>query len=133
MSFSGIKTAFLHLVRHREQEEQGSTQRDLDHLCAVLERCIIDLLLDKLRQAALQVGVQHVALSGGVSANSSLRTRTVALAEREGWTAHLLPPVYCTDNAAMIAMAGHYSLLAGRHAPLDVVPIARSTTGRADH
>ena len=73
-----------------------------------------------------QYGLSHAGISGGVSANSLLRERFAELAAREGWQAHVPPPAYCTDNAAMIAMAGHFLLEHGMIAGPAVVPLART-------
>ena len=78
-----------------------------------------------MKRTASETGVQHIAMSGGVSANSALRTQFFALADREGWTAHVPPLAYCTDNGAMIAMAGLFLLEARRTAALDAVPHTR--------
>lgn len=125
MSFSGIKTAFHNLVRQGEAREPGFARDELHHLCAALQRSIVDILLRKLQKAGRTLGVPRIGLSGGVSANSALREHSRALADREGWQLYLPPFVYCTDNAAMIAMAGHFLHLEGRHAALDAVPVAR--------
>ena len=125
MSFSGIKTAFRNLVVNGEAREPGFVQRELPHLCASLQGHIVDVLLCKLHKAARTQGVTRISIAGGVSANSALRLGVQQLAEREGWE-HFIPPfAYCTDNAAMIAMAGHHLFLAGRHAGLNTVPVAR--------
>lgn len=125
MSFSGVKTAFNNLVRNGEAREPGFAERELPHLCAALQRNILDILLRKTQKAGRTLGIPRIGISGGVSANSALRAQATALAEREGWELYLPPFAYCTDNAAMIAMAGHYLHQAGRHAGLDVVPVAR--------
>ncbi|HEX2618444.1 MAG TPA: tRNA (adenosine(37)-N6)-threonylcarbamoyltransferase complex transferase subunit TsaD, partial [Flavobacteriales bacterium] len=72
-----------------------------------------------------QHGLERIGIAGGVAANSGLRRELAALSVRERWTLFVPPAAYCTDNAAMIAMAGHHLHNAGRHAPLDVVPLAR--------
>ena len=69
--------------------------------------------------------IRELAISGGVSANSSLRKEFAAMGTAEGWTVHIPPFAYCTDNAAMIAMAGHYLHRSGTFAALDTVPVAR--------
>ena len=125
MSFSGIKTAFRELVRRGEAAEPGFIQRELAHLCAALQHTIVELLLQRLRQAAREQGIPRVAIAGGVSANSALRDGLKRMGAEEGWEVFIPPFVYCTDNAAMIAMAGHFLHLAGEHAELDVVPFAR--------
>lgn len=125
MSFSGIKTAFANLVRKGLAEDATFVEHELPHLCASLQQRIVDILLGKLRKAARMHGVPRTGISGGVSANSALRGQAAALARREGWELYLPPFAYCTDNAAMIAMAGHYLHEAGAHAPLDTMPVPR--------
>jgi len=126
MSFSGLKTAFKDLVRKGTEQDPGFVERELPHLCATLQRSIVDILLRKLSKAAREQDIPRIALAGGVSANSALRQGTLDLAAREGWEAFIPPFAYCTDNAAMIAMAGHFLHLEGGHAGLDVVPLART-------
>lgn len=125
MSFSGTKTAFRNLIINGERNSPGFVERELPHLCATLQQSIVDILLRKLHKAARAHGIGRIGISGGVSANSALRSQVLALAEREGWTAYIPPFAYCTDNAAMIAMAGHYLHAAGIHADLATVPVPR--------
>ncbi|MFN3876287.1 MAG: tRNA (adenosine(37)-N6)-threonylcarbamoyltransferase complex transferase subunit TsaD, partial [Flavobacteriales bacterium] len=125
MSFSGIKTAFANLVRAGQAAVPRFAEVELPHLCAALQQRIVDELLRKLRLAAQASGLARVGISGGVSANSALRAQARALAAAEGWELFIPPPAYCTDNAAMIAMAGHFLHQEGQHAPLDTVPMAR--------
>lgn len=125
MSFSGIKTAFAQLVRKEAARDASFIGRELSHLCASLQRHIVLILMLKLRAAALAHGVSAVGIAGGVSANRSLRAEAARLAAQQGWRLHLPPFAYCTDNAAMIAMAGDLLFRAGRIAGLDTVPVAR--------
>mgnify|MGYP000964197942 CR=1 FL=1 len=124
-SFSGIKTAFLGVVRKGEAERPTFAQDHRDDLCASLQRAIIDHLLAKTRRAMRDHGIRSIGIAGGVAANSGLRARLIELGAREGWDVFVPPFAYCTDNAAMIAMAGHHLFLAGKHAPLNTVPMAR--------
>ncbi|MFT3885881.1 MAG: tRNA (adenosine(37)-N6)-threonylcarbamoyltransferase complex transferase subunit TsaD [Flavobacteriales bacterium] len=121
MSFSGIKTAFAELVR----KQTGMDDRSRNDLCASLQEAIIAHLLAKARRAMEQHGLSRIGIAGGVAANSGLRHRLAELSTREGWQLFIPPPAYCTDNAAMIAMAGHHLYAAGRYAGLDIVPVAR--------
>jgi len=125
MSFSGLKTAFRNLVVNGQAKEPGFAARELPHLCASLQRAIVDILVARLGEAGREHRAQRIAISGGVSANSVLRMEVAALGEREGWEVFVPPPAYCTDNAAMVAMAGQFLLEAGHQAPLDTVPVAR--------
>jgi len=125
-SFSGIKTSFLYTVRQGEAVDPAFAEKRRDDLCASLQRAIIDHLLAKARRAMRGLGLQRIGIAGGVAANSGLRARLAQLGAKEGWEVFVPPFAYCTDNAAMIAMAGHHLYLAGRSAPLDTVPVARS-------
>lgn len=125
MSFSGIKTAFLQGVRKLEALDAGAVAAQIPDLCATLQTAILDHLLAKTRRAMRELEVERIGIAGGVAANSGLRARLKALGEEERCEVFIPPFAYCTDNAAMIAMAGHYLLLAGLHASLNVVPHAR--------
>ncbi len=125
MSFSGIKTAFANRVRAGASGHADFISRELPHLCASLQHRIVADLLAKLREAARRHGVADIGLAGGVSANSHLRAEAAALAAREGWRLHVPPLAFCTDNAAMIAMAGDLLFRAGHRSGLDAVPYAR--------
>lgn len=124
-SFSGLKTALLYFLRDNLKENPDFIAERKADICASYQRRIVTYLLDKLEQAAEQYGVQHLAIAGGVSANSALRKEFQALCERRGWTAHIPAFVYCTDNAGMIAIAGHYKYLAGQFASQEVTPFTR--------
>ena len=131
MSFSGLKSAFHRLVSGVRKVHGDRFSDEIPHLCATLQQAIVDVLLRKLHKAGRQSGVQRIAISGGVSANRALRTQVKALAEREGWEVFIPPLAYCTDNAAMIAMSGHFLYLADEHAALDTVPMPRSQDHRS--
>lgn len=124
MSFSGVKTAFMNLVRREEARAPGFAERERADLCASLQHAIVGQLLAKTQRAARALDIRQVAIAGGVSANSALRKAFVELGQAEGWTTYIPPFPYCTDNAAMIAVAGDRLLRAGRTAPLDCVPLA---------
>ncbi|QQR88376.1 MAG: tRNA (adenosine(37)-N6)-threonylcarbamoyltransferase complex transferase subunit TsaD [Flavobacteriales bacterium] len=125
MSFSGLKTAFLNLVQRGVQSDPGFKTKEQAHLCAALQHAIIRVLVKKTRMAVDHTGIKRVAISGGVSANSGLRAALSAEATERGWELFVPPLAYCTDNGAMIAMAGHFLLAAGQVTALDVVPKAR--------
>ena len=83
------------------------------------------MLLDRLREASIQTGIKTIAIAGGVSANSGLRQNLRTLGESMGWKIFIPAFEYCTDNAAMIAMAAHYKFLKDEFSSLDVTPLAR--------
>lgn len=121
-SFSGIKTAFLYFLRDLPAEEK---QERLVDICASIQFTLVEILLRKLRKAAQQTGLRHIAIAGGVSANSGLRQRLAEEAQKQGWQVYIPALAYCTDNAGMIAMAAHYHYQAGRFESLSSSPDAR--------
>jgi N6-L-threonylcarbamoyladenine synthase len=125
MSFSGTKTAFNNVVRRLRDTDPDAVQRDLSHLCAGLQHSIVEQLMRKLVEAAHQHGMVRIGISGGVSANRALRQAVAKLGQEHGWEVFIPPLPYCTDNAAMIAVAGMMLLNAGVTHPLDTVPFAR--------
>lgn len=125
MSFSGLKTAFLNLVQRGVQSDPEFKTKEQAHLCAALQQAIVRILVKKTRTAVERTGITQVAISGGVSANSGLRRALSEEAGERGWKLFAPPLAYCTDNGAMIAMAGHFLFAAGQVAALDVVPKAR--------
>ncbi len=108
-SFSGLKTSLLHHVRAHGQPE-GQALADL---CASYQAAIVEVLVRKTRRAARREGLAHVQVCGGVAANSALRAAMIAAGAEDEFTVHVPPPVRCTDNAAMIAAAGHHLFAAG--------------------
>ena len=124
-SFSGIKTAFLYFIRQQVALEQDFVERRKNDICASLQKHLVHMLLEKLEKASLDTGINTIAIAGGVSANSSLRSEFAKQGGRLGWTTYIPSFSYCTDNAAMIAMAAHYKYLAGDFANLGVSPLAR--------
>ncbi|MEM7657022.1 MAG: tRNA (adenosine(37)-N6)-threonylcarbamoyltransferase complex transferase subunit TsaD [Bacteroidota bacterium] len=125
-SFSGLKTSLLYLLRRNLKRDPDFLEKHLADVCASYQYRIVSILLEKLRLAAKDHGVKHLAIAGGVSANSELRRRFQTLCDKEGWTAHIPPFEYCTDNAAMIGIAGHFQYLAGEFADLTAAPFTRS-------
>ena len=124
-SFSGIKTAVLYFLRDRLEENPNFITENLPDLCASIQHTLVEMLLIKLKEAMKQMGVTEVAIAGGVSANSGLRSALAALAQRKGWKLYVPEFEFCTDNAAMIAMAAHYKYLRKDFVGYDLVPLAK--------
>ena len=124
-SFSGIKTAVLYFLRDRLEENPNFITENLPDLCASIQYTLVEMLLIKLKEAMKQYGVTEVAIAGGVSANSGLRSSLATLAQRKGWTLYVPEFEYCTDNAAMIAMASHFKYLRGDFVGYDIAPLAK--------
>lgn len=124
-SFSGLKTNVIQFIQKNERKETDFVKNNLYDICASLQRTIISILLEKLTAAAKQYKVDEVAIAGGVSANSGLRTSIQELGAKNNWKVHIPKFEYCTDNAAMIAIAGRHNYLAGNFAKQTVTPNAR--------
>ena len=105
-SFSGLKTSFLYNLREWVAEDPDFIEKHKEDLAASLEFTIVDILMKKLRKAAKDLKIKHVAVAGGVSANTGLREAFLDHARRYGWMVYIPKFGYTTDNAAMIAMVG---------------------------
>ncbi len=124
-SFSGLKTGFLYFLRKEVQANANFVEEHKNDICASIQHTIVSILLRKLERAMQDFGVTEVAIAGGVSANSGLREAITALGQQKGWKVHIPKFEYCTDNAAMIAITGHYKFLQHDFAEQDLVPMAR--------
>jgi len=124
-SFSGLKTSFLYFLRDQLKLDPEFIEKNKADLAASLQHTIIDILLNKLRMAMEHTGIDRVALAGGVSANSGLRSAMEREAEKRDWELFIPPFSFTTDNAAMIAITGYYRYLEGHFASDDITPLAR--------
>jgi len=124
-SFSGFKTSILYFIRNQEKENPNFVSEHLQDICASVQHSIVHILLNKLKKAAKQYGIKEIAIAGGVSANSGLRAGLTALAEELNWNVYIPAFEYCTDNAAMIAIAGYYKYLNKDFVEQDVAPLSR--------
>ncbi|MCF0173414.1 MAG: tRNA (adenosine(37)-N6)-threonylcarbamoyltransferase complex transferase subunit TsaD [Bacteroidales bacterium] len=125
-SFSGIKTSLLYFLRDRLKETPDFIQNNKNDICASFQKDLIDILMKKLIKAARQTGITQIVAGGGVSANSALRGAITEEGAKRGWTTFLPELKFTTDNAAMIAIVGHYKFLQGLTCPLDAAPISRA-------
>lgn len=124
-SFSGLKTSIMYFVRDRLKDDPEFLNTNLKDICASVQERIISILLNKLKKASAQYGINTIAIAGGVSANSGLRAALNEAALSEGWNVHIPKFEYCTDNAAMIAIAGYHKFLNKDFVGQDIAPLAR--------
>ena len=125
-SFSGLKTSFLYFLRDSLKEDPDFIEHHKEDLAASLEQTIVDILIKKLSLAVKQTGIRHVALSGGVSANTGLRNAFKTRGRSGQWHIYIPEFGYTTDNAAMIAMTGYYKFGDGDFCPLDKPAYSRT-------
>lgn len=125
-SFSGLKTSFLYFLRDQLQLNPNFIEENKADLCASLQQTIIDILINKLKRAAKELHITHIAVAGGVSANSGLRDALIDLGRRHRWQIFIPPFAYTTDNAAMVAQAAYFKYLEQDFCPIDAVPYAKT-------
>jgi len=126
-SFSGLKTSFLYFIRDELKKNENFIEENKASLSASLQKTIVDILMEKLTEAANQTGVNQIAIAGGVSANSEMRKQLTDAGAQNGWNVFIPEFQFTTDNAAMIAIAGYFKYLKKDFATLDVTPYARGS------
>ncbi len=124
-SFSGIKTAIRYFLRDEIKKNPNFLNENMEDICASIQTSIVNFLMAKLKRAAREHNISHVAIAGGVSANSHLRKELVNAADKLKWKAYIPSFQFCTDNAGMIGIAAHYKFLKKDFAKLDIAPSAR--------
>tara|TARA_R110001583_G_scaffold14209_4_gene59739 strand:+ start:3054 stop:4076 length:1023 start_codon:yes stop_codon:yes gene_type:complete len=124
-SFSGLKTAILYFVQNETKKNPDFIQENLNDICASIQYTIIGILIDKLKLATKQTGIKHIAIGGGVSANTGIRQALKDGEQKFGWTTYVPKFEFTTDNAAMIAIVGYLKYLEGDFAKKDVTASAR--------
>ncbi|MBN2776718.1 MAG: tRNA (adenosine(37)-N6)-threonylcarbamoyltransferase complex transferase subunit TsaD [Bacteroidales bacterium] len=124
-SFSGLKTAFLYLLKDEIKKNKNFIEEDKADLAASLQKTIVDILIGKLRKASRETGISEIAIGGGVAANSELREKLTEVAKKEKWDLFLPQKKFTTDNAAMIGIVGYFKYLQNDFASIDITPAAR--------
>ena len=125
-SFSGIKTSFLYFLRDRLKEDPEFIEKHKADLCASIQKTIVSFLLKKVERAAIDHKIRQLAIAGGVSANSFLRSELQRICDKHHWQAFIPPFQFCTDNAAMVGIASYYKYLKGEYADISLPPYTRS-------
>ena len=126
-SFSGLKTSFLYLLRDELKKNPDFIEENKEDLCASLQQTIIDILMDKLKKAAKDLKIKQVAVAGGVSANSGLRAAFQEYAKKFNWKIFIPPFSFTTDNAAMVAMSGHFKYINQEFCEMNATPFSKIT------
>ncbi len=124
-SFSGLKTSFLYTLRDELKLNPNFIEENKADLAASLQKTIIDILMDKFAKAIKTTGIKTIAIGGGVSANSGVRNAVQDYADRHHIKAFIPKRLFTTDNAAMIAVAGHFKFLDGKFCDITLPPFAR--------
>lgn len=124
-SFSGLKTQILYFIQKNVKANPNFIEEHLNDICASIQHTIVEILLSKLKKAVKLTGINHIAIAGGVSANSEIRNR-LQLMEKNGlWKTYIPNFEYTTDNAAMIAIAGYLKYLKNNYTDISVTAKAR--------
>ncbi|MEZ4803152.1 MAG: tRNA (adenosine(37)-N6)-threonylcarbamoyltransferase complex transferase subunit TsaD [Gelidibacter sp.] len=124
-SFSGLKTAILYFIQKETQQNPNFIEENLNDICASIQYTIIGILIDKLKLASKETGIKHIAIGGGVSANSGIRQALKDGEQKYGWTTYVPKFEFTTDNAAMIAIVGYLKFLEGDFAGNEVAASSR--------
>jgi N6-L-threonylcarbamoyladenine synthase len=114
------------ILQKERAKDPDFVEKNIKDICASVQYTIIKVLMKKLEKAADELGIKHIGIAGGVSANSGLRKALIEAGERKGWQVYIPKFEYCTDNAAMIGITGYYKYLKGEFADLSITPTARA-------
>ena len=124
-SFSGLKTGILYFIQRNLKENPKFIEENLHDICASIQHTIVEILMEKLKNTVKKTGIKHVAIAGGVSANSEIRKRLQLAQKHWGWTTYIPKFEYTTDNAAMIAITGYLKYKGKKYADISVKAVAR--------
>ena len=119
-SFSGLKTSVLYYLRKQKFDPESADPSFVADVCASFQAAAVETLVDRLFKAADLKKVSRVCIAGGVSANGSLRRAAEAEARQRGIELFVPRMDFCTDNGAMVALAGFFKLRAGRSSSLTI-------------
>lgn len=126
-SFSGLKTSFLYSLQKWIEEEPDFIENHKQDIAASLEYTVVDILMKKLNKAVVDTKIKHVAVAGGVSANTGLRNAFHEYAKKYGWKIYIPKFSYTTDNAAMIGITGYYKFLDKEFCDIDAPSFSKVT------
>ncbi|HLV14765.1 MAG TPA: tRNA (adenosine(37)-N6)-threonylcarbamoyltransferase complex transferase subunit TsaD [Xanthomarina sp.] len=124
-SFSGLKTAILYFIQKEVKANPNFIEENINDICASIQYTIIGILIDKLKMASKQTGIKHIAIGGGVSANSGIRKALKEGESKFGWTTYVPKFEFTTDNAAMIAIVGYLKYLENDFSKQSITASAR--------
>jgi len=124
-SFSGLKTAILYFIRDQSKNNPEFIAQNLNAICASIQYTIVGILMDKLKIAVQETGIKSIAIGGGVSANSGIRTALKNTEQKYGWKTYIPAFEFTTDNAAMIGIVGYLKYLKNDFASQNTMATAR--------
>lgn len=124
-SFSGLKTGILYFIQKNVKINPTFIEDNLYDICASIQHTIVEILMQKLKNTVKKTGIKHIAIAGGVSANSEIRKRLQLANKHLGWTTYIPKFEYTTDNAAMIAITGYLKYKEKKYADISVKAEAR--------
>jgi len=129
-SYSGLKTAIRYFLRDQISVDPDFIEKNKADICASIQHSIVHLLIAKIKRAARELDIRDIAIAGGVSANSHLRSQIEECAAKYNWNAYIPRFEYCTDNAAMIGISAYFKLEKQEFASMDMSPAARLKLNR---
>lgn len=124
-SFSGLKTAILYFIQKETTKNPNFIQENINDICASIQYTIINILMDKLKKAVKETRINEIAIGGGVSANSGIRSTLKENESKYNWKTYIPKFEFTTDNAAMIAIVGYLKFLNNDFADQSVTATAR--------
>ena len=124
-SFSGLKTQILYFVQKNVLENPNFIEENKNDICASVQSVIIEILMEKLKLAVADTGIKQIAIGGGVSANTGIRTTLKEAENKYGWKTFIPKFEYTTDNAAMIGIVGYHNFLHDKFVDQSTVSKAR--------